>query len=170
MNCIISFGKDYNYCYTENIDCLTITNDIDVKEILELGFLREDVQSLFEIDKVEYLTSYPIYFRDINIASVEYKNKKEAITLVFKLCNQHKFNISEEANCFDYSFPKIEFELYSIGCDKGIKQDINLTSKINDEGMFSSFKKNYGKDELNKLAENIINSGVLYGKKDNIDL
>jgi len=108
-NCIIIFSRHYGFCYQEGLSELIINDEPTLKEILDLGFERTDLQSLFEQDGIEYLTSDSVYFKEEKPKAPEYKNKEQAIALVKKICSDKDFIISEEFNCFDFSFPRIMF-------------------------------------------------------------
>ncbi|AQW92937.1 hypothetical protein [Elizabethkingia anophelis] len=108
-NCIIIFSKHYGFCYQEALAELIVDDENTLNEILDLGFKRNDLQSLFVKENIEYLTSYSVYFTVQEPKAPEYKNKEQAINLVKKICSERGFNISEEFNCFDFSFPKTMF-------------------------------------------------------------
>ena len=108
-NCKIIFSKHYGFCYQEALAELTVNDESTLNTILNLGFEREDLQSLFVEENIEYLTSDPVYFREDEPNSPEYKNKEQAIVLVKKICTEKSFKIEENYNCFDFSFPRIMF-------------------------------------------------------------
>ncbi|MCL1034666.1 hypothetical protein [Elizabethkingia anophelis] len=108
-NCIIIFSKHYGFCYQEGLAELIVDDENTLNEILDLGFKRIDLQSLFVKENIEYLTSYSVYFTEHHVNAPEYKNKEQAINLVKKICSERGFNISEEFNCFDFSFPQTMF-------------------------------------------------------------
>ncbi|CAM3195612.1 hypothetical protein ELAN111203_14485 [Elizabethkingia anophelis] len=108
-NCIIIFSKHYGFCYQEGLAELIINDERTLNAILDLGFIRNDLQSLFVRENIEYLTSDSVYFKEKEPKAPEYKNKEQAINLVKKICSERGFNISEEFNCFDFSFPKTMF-------------------------------------------------------------
>jgi len=108
-NCIIIFSKHYGFCYQEALAELIVNDEGTLNAILDLGFVRNDLQSLFVHENIEYLTSYSIYFTEQDPKAPEYKNKQQAINLVKKICSERGFNILEEFHCFDFSFPKTMF-------------------------------------------------------------
>lgn len=112
MNCLIHFGKHTNFSFLDSKEVLNIVDSDLVQKILNLGFTRNDVQSLFQIKDIVYLTSDNVYFRENEYISTEFFNKKDAIQLVNELCKLHDFTITDDYNVFDFSFPKIEFERY----------------------------------------------------------
>ncbi|ATC37762.1 MULTISPECIES: hypothetical protein [Elizabethkingia] len=108
-NCIIIFSKHYGFCYQEALAELIVNDEGTLNSILDLGFERIDLQSLFVKENIEYLTSDSVYFTEHEPKAPEYKNKQQATNLVEKICSERGFNISEEFNCFDFSFPKTMF-------------------------------------------------------------
>lgn len=108
-NCKIIFSKHYEFCYQEGLAELAINDEITLIAILDLGFERKDLQSLFVEENIEYLTSDAVYFREEEPNAPKYKNSDQAIILVKKICSEKGFKILEEFNCFDFSFPRSMF-------------------------------------------------------------
>lgn len=50
-NCIIIFSKHYGFCYQEALAELIVNDEGTLNAILDLGFVRNDLQSLFVHEK-----------------------------------------------------------------------------------------------------------------------
>lgn len=103
-HCLLIFYSDTNRVVLDDEKEVIITDMDILLKIAQLGYTKyHDMQTLFQIDGNDYVTTDHLYFSDINEDSHERDIK--SLELVKEIMKDRNEKIEDYFSCFDFSFP-----------------------------------------------------------------
>ncbi len=79
-----------------------------LNKIKNLGYVRKDMQSLFEDKNYSYLSTDDIHFKELTQESPE--RELQSFNLVKEIAQAMDFNIDDSYDCVNFNFPNFMYQ------------------------------------------------------------